>query len=159
MDAQLRELLTNYGDIGGIWFDGWWDGRTPNGSLDRTYALIHQLQPQALIGSNHHRRPNPGEDFQMFEKDLPGGRTAEFNKDSEIGSLPLETCETMNGAWGFNITDRRYKSTSDLVRYLVRAAGNERKLPAQRRADAERADPTGVRLATRGNGHVARHKW
>ena len=46
----------------------------------------------------------------MFEKDLPGGRTAEFNKDSEIGDLPLETCETMNGAWGFNITDRRYKS-------------------------------------------------
>ena len=124
MDAQLRELLTNYGDIGGIWFDGWWDRPDAEWHLDRTYALIHQLQPQALIGSNHHRRPNPGEDFQMFEKDLPGGRTAEFNKDSEIGSLPLETCETMNGAWGFNINDRHYKSTSDLVRYLVRAAGS-----------------------------------
>ncbi len=60
----------------------------------------------------------------MFEKDLPGGRTAEFNKDSEIGDLPLETCETINGAWGFNITDRRYKSTRDLIRYLVRAAGS-----------------------------------
>jgi alpha-L-fucosidase len=92
--------------------------------LERTYALIHQLQPQALIGANHHRRPFPGEDFQMFEKDLPGGKTAEFNKDSEIGDLPLETCETMNGAWGFNITDRRYKSTRDLVRYLARAAGS-----------------------------------
>ena len=66
----------------------------------------------------------PGEDFQMFEKDLPGGRTAEFNKDSEIGDLPLETCETMNGSWGFNITDRRYKSTRDLIRYLARAAGS-----------------------------------
>ena len=31
-----------------------------------------RLQPQALVGSNHHRRPFPGEDFQMFEKDLPG---------------------------------------------------------------------------------------
>ena len=60
----------------------------------------------------------------MFEKDLPGGRTADFNKDSEIGNLPLETCETMNGSWGFNLTDRRYKSTRDLVRYLVRAAGS-----------------------------------
>jgi alpha-L-fucosidase len=123
MNAQLRELLTNYGEIAGIWFDGWWDKPDADWQIDRTYALIHQLQPQALIGSNHHRRPNPGEDFQMFEKDLPGGRTAEFNKDSEIGNLPLETCETMNGAWGFNITDRRYKSTRDLVRYLVRAAG------------------------------------
>jgi alpha-L-fucosidase len=124
MDAQLRELLTNYGEIGGIWFDGWWDRPDADWHLDRTYSLIHQLQPQALVGSNHHRRPNPGEDFQMFEKDLPGGRTAEFNKDSEIGTLPLETCETMNGAWGFNLTDRRYKSTRDLIRYLVRAAGS-----------------------------------
>jgi len=124
MDGQLRELLTNYGDIGGIWFDGWWDRPDADWRLDHTYALIHQLQPQALIGANHHRRPFPGEDFQMFEKDLPGGKTADFNKDSEVGDLPLETCETMNGAWGFNITDRRYKSTRDLIRYLVRAAGS-----------------------------------
>jgi len=123
MNGQLRELLTNYGEIGGIWFDGWWDRPDADWQLDRTYALIHQLQPQALIGANHHRRPFAGEDFQMFEKDLPGGRTAEFNKDAEVGTLPLETCETMNGSWGFNLTDRRYKSTRDLVRYLVRAAG------------------------------------
>ena len=124
MNGQLRELLTNYGEIGGIWFDGWWDRPEAPWQLDRTYALIHELQPQALIGANHHRRPFPGEDFQMFEKDLPGGRTADFNKDSEIGDLPLETCETMNGSWGFNLTDRRHKSTRDLIRYLVRAAGS-----------------------------------
>jgi len=124
MNGQLRELLTNYGEIGGIWFDGWWDQPDAPWRLDATYSLIHQLQPQALIGANHHRRPFAGEDFQMFAKDLPGGRTAEFNKDSEIGDLPLETCETMNGAWGFNITDRRYKSTRDLIHYLVRAAGS-----------------------------------
>jgi alpha-L-fucosidase len=123
MNAQLRELLTGYGEIGGIWFDGWWDRPDAPWQLDATYALIHQLQPQALVGANHHKRPFPGEDFQMFEKDLPGGRTADFNKDSEIGDLPLETAETMNGSWGFNITDRRHKSTRDLIRYLVRAAG------------------------------------
>jgi alpha-L-fucosidase len=123
MNGQLSELLTNYGEIGGIWFDGWWDKPDADWQLGTTYSLIHRLQPQALIGSNHHRRPNPGEDFQMFEKDLPGGRSQSFNSDSEIGELPLETCETMNGAWGFNITDRRYKSTRDLIRYLVRAAG------------------------------------
>src|SRR2546422_1073534 len=55
----------------------------------------------------------------------PGRNTAGFNDQSEIGDLPLETCETMNNAWGFNITDRAYKSTKDLVRYLVRAAGND----------------------------------
>jgi alpha-L-fucosidase len=124
MDGQLRELLTNYGEIGGIWFDGWWDRPEADWRLDRTYAMIHALQPSALIGSNHHQRPFPGEDFQMFEKDLPGGRTAEFNKESEVSALPLETCETMNNSWGFNLTDRRYKSTRDLVHYLARAAGS-----------------------------------
>ena len=154
MNGQLRELLTNYGEIGGIWFDGWWDRPDADWQLERTYELIHELQPQALIGANHHRRPFPGEDFQMFEKDLPGGRTAEFNKDSEIGELPLETCETMNGAWGFNITDRRYKSTrrSDPLSRARRRL--ERELPAERRADAERPDPAGIRDAAAGDRRV-----
>jgi alpha-L-fucosidase len=125
MDGQLRELLTGYGPVGGIWFDGWWDKPEASWRLEKTYNLIHQLQPAALVGSNHHKKPFPGEDFQMFEKDLPGGRTAEFNKDAEIGALPLETCETMNNSWGFNLADQRYKSTRDLVHYLVKAAGHD----------------------------------
>jgi alpha-L-fucosidase len=123
MDGQLAELLTNYGEVAGIWFDGWWDRPDAEWRLAKTYARIHELRPEALVGANHHQRPFPGEDFQMFEKDLPGGKTAEFNKEAEVGDLPLETCETINGAWGFNLTDKRYKSTRDLVRYLVRAAG------------------------------------
>lgn len=124
MDAQLKELLTNYGEIGGIWFDGWWDRPEADWRLAQTYKLIHDLQPQALIGSNHHRKPFSGEDFQMFEKDLPGKNTSGFSGESEVGNLPVETCETINGAWGFNLTDKRYKSTRDLIHYLVRAAGH-----------------------------------
>jgi alpha-L-fucosidase len=123
MDNQLRELLTGYGEIAGVWFDGWWDRPDANWHLDRTYGLIHSLQPAALIGNNHHRLPFPGEDFQMFEKDLPGQKTAEFNTTSQVGKLPLETCDTVNNAWGYNKTDNHYKSTPQLVRYLARAAG------------------------------------
>ncbi|MFB3903920.1 MAG: alpha-L-fucosidase [Acidobacteriota bacterium] len=123
-DSQLRELLTNYGEIGGIWFDGWWDKKDGDWKLERTYKLIHDLQPQALVGNNHHQAPFPGEDFQMFEKDLPGRNTAGFNAESKIGDLPLETCETINGSWGFNLSDNRFKSTRELVHYLVKAAGN-----------------------------------
>ncbi|HEX8836446.1 MAG TPA: alpha-L-fucosidase [Candidatus Acidoferrum sp.] len=123
MDGQLRELLTNYGEIGGVWFDGMWDKPGADWHLARTYGMIHQLQPQALIGSNHHKNPFPGEDFQMFEKDLPGGHTTGFNAEQGVSALPLETAETMNNSWGFNITDDHYKSTADLIRYLVRAAG------------------------------------
>jgi alpha-L-fucosidase len=134
MDAQLEELCTGYGPIGGIWFDGWWDQQVKQPGVDpkttrvdwrlrQTYDLIHKLQPQALVGNNHHVAPFPGEDFQMFEKDLPGGNTAGFNADSKPGDLPLETCETMNRAWGYNKGDKNFKSTKDLLRYLIKAAG------------------------------------
>jgi alpha-L-fucosidase len=124
MDAQLTELLTNYGDVAGIWFDGMWDKPDANWRLRQTYDLIHKLQPSAMVGSNHHVKPFEGEDFQMFEKDLPGQNTAGFNEASVDRALPLETCDTINGAWGYNATDKRFKSTKQLIHYLVRAAGH-----------------------------------
>ncbi len=122
MNAQLTELLTGYGEIGGIWFDGMWDKPGADWKLEETYALIHRHQPQAMIGSNHHKMPFTGEDFQMFERDLPGQNTMGFNR-AGISGLPLEMCETMNGSWGFNIKDTRFKSTRELIHILVRAAG------------------------------------
>ena len=127
MDSQLTELLSGYGPIGGIWFDGMWDKPDAEWRLPRTYALIHRLQPAALIVPNHHRAPLPGEDVQTFEQDLPGANSAGFNT-KEIGSLPLETSLTMNNSWGFNITDRRFKSVRELIGYLVRAAGSDANL-------------------------------
>lgn len=123
MNAQLTELLTNYGDVAGIWFDGWWDRKDADWRLRETYDLIHELQPGAMIGSNHHQAPKPGEDFQMFEKDLPGHNTAGFSGEASVGSLPLETAETIAHRWGFSLMDRNYKSVDELIRYLVRAAG------------------------------------
>src|SRR5205085_4395563 len=64
MDSQLTELLSGYGPIGGIWFDGMWDKPDAEWRLPRTYALIHRLQPAALIVPNHHRAPLPGEEVQ-----------------------------------------------------------------------------------------------
>jgi len=127
MNTQLTELLTNYGPIGGIWFDGMWDKPNADWQLPATYALIHRLQPAALIVPNHHKAPNPGEDVQTFEQDLPGANTAGFNTTT-VGALPLETALTMNDAWGFNITDHHFKSDTALIRYLVRAAGNNANL-------------------------------
>jgi alpha-L-fucosidase len=123
MDDQLTELLTRYGPLGGIWFDGMWDKPNANWRLERTYGLIHRLQPSALIVPNHHKAPLPGEDAQTFEQDLPGGNTTGFNT-REISTLPLETSLTMNTSWGFNLTDQKFKSTKDLIGFLVRAAGN-----------------------------------
>jgi alpha-L-fucosidase len=125
-DQQLAELLTNYGAIGGIWFDGWWDqertAMRDQWQLDRTYRSLHSLQPAALIINNHHQAPYPGEDAQTFEQDLPGQNSKGFNR-AGIGTLPLEMAETMNQSWGFSLTDDKFKSAETLIRTLVNAAG------------------------------------
>jgi alpha-L-fucosidase len=128
MDAQLKELLTNYGKIDGVWFDGWWDKPNADWRLERTYKMIHDLQPACLVGNNHHRKPMAGEDFQMFERDLPGQNTAGYSGTSELGYLPPETCDTINTSWGYRITDHNYKSARQLLEYLVRAAGMDANL-------------------------------
>ena len=128
MDGQLRELLTNYGPIGGIWFDGMWDKPDADWHLPKTYALIHQLQPAALVIPNHHQTPRAGEDVQTFERDLPGQNTAGFNTKYVSTQIPLESSDTLNGSWGFNIGDSNYKSPAELERRLVRAAGNNSNL-------------------------------
>ena len=134
MKAQLTELLTQYGEVSGIWFDGHWDqldndvdktlSSKVNWHYDEIYELIHRLQPACMIGNNHHVLPLPGEDFQMFEKDLPGNNTTGFG-GADISALPLETCETMNDSWGYNITDRKYKSVPALIHYMVNAAAHD----------------------------------
>jgi alpha-L-fucosidase len=121
--GQVRELCTNYGEIGGIWFDGWWDRPEADWELDATYRMIHDLQPTALIGNNHHVAPFPGEDFQIFEQDLPGQNTAGFNKAAVAEELPLETCMTINRSWGYDARDDQFKSVEQLIRTLVGAAG------------------------------------
>ena len=123
MKTQLTELITNYPGVKAIWFDGEWERRTVNWHFDEIYPLIHKLNPAILIGNNHHLAPFLGEDFQMFERDLPGGNKSGFSGESKISALPLETCETINNSWGFNITDNTYKSVKNIVDYLVNAAG------------------------------------
>ena len=127
---QLTELLTQYGPIGCIWFDGMWDkhkGEPDQGEvwqLRRQYDLIHKLQPACLIGNNHHLPIFEGEDIQIFEKDIPGKNTAGFSGTSKVSdSVPLETCQTIYHSWGYDINDYNYKTPEQLIRFLIQTAG------------------------------------
>lgn len=126
MNRQLEELLTRYGKIGAIWFDGMWDHDADSVAFDwqlqGQYDLIHRLQPGCLVGNNHHQTPYPGEDIQIFERDVPGENHAGLSGQS-VSTLPLETCQTMNGMWGYKVADQNYKPAGELIRLLVRTAG------------------------------------
>ena len=126
MKNQLTEILTKYEGVNAIWFDGWWDHDSDpqpfEWKFDDLYSHIHAIKPACLIGNNHHLTPIKGEDFQMFERDLPGENTSGYHDQQTIGALPLEMCQTMNGMWGYKVADQEYKSVKQLVQLIVKAA-------------------------------------
>jgi alpha-L-fucosidase len=136
MKNQLTEILTNYGPIYGIWFDGHWDQvkrleKGGNGNqlrawgYDEIYKLIHDLQPGCMIVNNHHLATFPGEDYQTFERDLPGSNTGGgYSADAKIAvDLPLESSDIIGKSWGYVTNDTINRSVKELVHLLVRSAG------------------------------------
>ena len=128
MKAQLTELLTKYGDVLCIWFDGEWDhyGERPlDWKFDEIYSLIHRLQPKCLVLNNHHHLPREGEDIQAFERDLPGENKGGYSAGQKVArNFPLESNDTMTwGAWGYQV-GAKWKSIGKLREML--SGANER---------------------------------
>jgi len=132
MELQLTELLTRYGDVALIWFDGLDHQAKYNGR--RFQDLIHHLQPAALINN---RIGIPGDydtPEQFTPKFIPTRKTPHMggtdSEDKSISSgVPAaddfrlwETCMTINDTWAYNKNDRKFKSTGELIRTLVDVA-------------------------------------
>jgi alpha-L-fucosidase len=107
MKAQLRELLTNYGPIDILWFDGQWESTWTASHGRDLYAYVRSLQPNIVINN---RVGGKSGDFGTPEQEIPA---------TGQPGLDWETCMTMNGNWGYNRADRDFKSTQTLVRNLV----------------------------------------
>ena len=109
MRDQVRELLTGYGPVGIVWFDGGGAFRTDDRAqvleADKMAALIHELQPATLINN----RLGISADYGTPEQRIPGGKTFE----------PFEVCMTLNGHWGYNRFDDKWKSPATVVRNIA----------------------------------------
>lgn len=87
--------------------------------LSQQYEMIHKLQPSCLVGNNHHIEVFPGEDIQIFERDVPGQNHAGLSGQA-ISRLPLETCQTMNGMWGYKVTDQKPSGVDYIVKLITK---------------------------------------
>jgi alpha-L-fucosidase len=119
MKGQVKELLTNYGDIGVMWFDGEWEYTwTPERGID-LYNYVRSIAPDVIINN----RVGKGRAGMAGTYD-PESASGDFGTpEQEIPATGLgydwETCMTMNDHWGYNKNDHNWKSTKDLIQKLV----------------------------------------
>jgi alpha-L-fucosidase len=119
MKAQLKELLTNYGDIGVLWFDGEWETTWNEKYGKEIYAYCRSLQPNIIINN----RVGAGRmDMEGATKEgMFGGDFGTPEQQIPAKGLPgtyWETCMTMNDHWGYNSHDKDFKSTKEIIRML-----------------------------------------
>lgn len=102
--AQLEELMTRYGTIDLLWYDGCipqpLDG-------EETNRRVKELQPGILINE----RNGPPFDFRCSEQAI---------KEKEG---PWEACMTLNDNWGYHAGDDNWKSARDVIHMLLETSG------------------------------------
>ena len=114
LQKSITLLCTNYGKIGGFWFDGTWQNKNIDWKLDALYSIIRKHQPDAII-SNNGGLENCGEvingeiDCTIFERNVP----LVANKSSKK-YLAKEMCQILNDHWGYCKKDNNYKSVKSL---------------------------------------------
>lgn len=119
MKGQVKELVTNYGEIGVLWFDGEWESTWDHERGNDLYKYVRSLQPNIIINN----RVGKGRAGMAGTFD-PETASGDFGTpEQEIPATGLgydwETCMTMNNHWGYNKNDNNWKSTEDLIRKLV----------------------------------------
>jgi alpha-L-fucosidase len=118
MKSQLKELLTNYGPIGLIWFDGQWEGTWNHDEGKDLYAYVRSLQPNVIV-NDRVDSSNVGPSGVQDGIHYGDYGTPEQRIPANGLSVPWETCMTMNGTWGFRTADHNWKSPETLIHNLV----------------------------------------
>lgn len=117
--GQVEELLTNYGDIGVMWFDGEWEASWLREYGRALYDLCRTLQPDVLVNNrvDKGRGGMAGMTARGFAGDF--GTPEQEIPSTGLPDADWETCMTMNRHWGYNKHDHDYKSVEDLIHKLV----------------------------------------
>ncbi len=123
MHAQLRELLTGYGRIDILWFDGQWEATWTRALAADVVRLCRALQPAVII--NNRVGPGPVAGASATPDSAPLGDFSTPELEVPARGLPgqdWESCMTMNDNWGYAKDDDHWKSPAQLVALLVETA-------------------------------------
>ncbi|WP_200824931.1 alpha-L-fucosidase [Nonomuraea solani] len=118
LHAQVRELLTDYGQIDYLFFDfsyrnrpdSWGGKGADDWRSPELLEMVRELQPGIIVND---RLDIPG-DFVTPEQYQPAGPMTIDGRE-----VPWEACQTLNGSWGYDRDNLDYKSPDLLVRMLV----------------------------------------
>ncbi len=119
LKPQVTELLTNYGDIGVVWFDGDWIADYTTEMGKELYNYIRAIQPNTII-NNRVDKGRKG----MEGLDREGNFAGDFGTpEQEIPATGIdsdwESCMTMNRSWGYKPSDANWKSSKKLIQNLI----------------------------------------
>jgi alpha-L-fucosidase len=117
MMPQLKELLTNYGDVAILWFDGQWEHSSQELHSEEVYDFVRRLQPNILVNDRiFSRTPPTREVYGTPEQFVP----ATGLKDAAGRPILWESCVTINNdSWGYNRYETEFKTERDLIRMLI----------------------------------------
>ena len=118
--ASVEILCTQYGEIGGFWFDGNWSRKDADWQEDRLYEMIRSHQPNTIIVNNSSIGAlgavgHPDLDVVTFEQ----GRPEPLDRTGQLKYKVGEMCQTMNLHWGIGANDYLYKSPAEVITDLT----------------------------------------
>ena len=162
LKPQLKELLTNYGPLGILWFDGEWinDWKAEMGR--DLYGWCRALQPDLIINNRIGKARNSMQGMNLGEGAVGDYGTPEQEiPPTGFGpGIDWESCMTMNDTWGFKKNDNHWKSTTTIVDMLIDCAskGGNLLLNVGPTAEGEIPGPSLERLAEVGKWMEVNHE-
>lgn len=124
---QIKELLTNYGKVGVLWFDGEWENSWNIERAKDVYGFTRDLQPGIILKTGHginyqgHLGTIKMESDSCYFSDF-GTPSRKSVPNTGIPLTDWENILVMNKNWGYNKSDQNWKSSEELVRILIENA-------------------------------------
>ena len=120
LKPQLQELLTGYGKVGVLWFDGEWIDDWSEGQGAELYSFVRRLQPEIIVNNRVGKGRNGMQGMSLDKSSAGDFGTPEQEILAQGGAaMDWEACMTTNDSWGFKKSDNNWKSPEALIHNLI----------------------------------------